>query len=214
MISLNLVKPISPSLASIARKCKWKNMEDVPVRMGIVSNHSGQKAILEPEPITISTRLNPNNFQVLDIILSNEKLSRNPFVRKNLTEILNASKTEQGSTLMQTILVPETLDKLNYQRALVKNYPRDYVKDKTMVKYLKSPAALNSLFSDISVLKAAYIMDKESLNALFKLDITTGHGKAILDDIGRFNLDQLQRVQKNLKDSKIKSFVISEKAQF
>lgn len=211
MVSLNLIKPLSLSQARIAKKCNWKNLDDIPVRKCIISDRFSGTAKFEPGITTVSERLNPNNFEVLDFIMRDDKLSRSPFVRRNLSQILSESKTEEGAALMQKILTPETVDKLDFQRTLVKNYPRDYIKDKTMVKYIASPAGLNTLFNDISMLKAAYIMDKKTLNALFKLDITTGRGKSILNDIGKFNFEQLQKAGNNLKDPQIRDFVLSEK---
>lgn len=186
MVNLNVFKPINKYQKEIAKKCGWRNVDQIPVRKNISDGFVGS-AKSEPNVPVIGTRLNPNNYAIMEIVLHDDKLSKSPFVRSNLTEILNASNSEQGSKMMQKILTPENVDKLDTVRTFVRRRPADYIKDKSQVKYVGSPAGLSTLFNDVAMLKAASILDLDSLNALFKLDVTQGTGKALLDTVRKYD---------------------------
>lgn len=198
--SLNLVKSVSRYEKTIAMKCGWPNADKLPLRKNILPDGFIGKAKPEPNIITIGTKLNPNNFTVMEIIMSNDKISKSPFVRSNMTQILKMANSEEGSKIIQKILTPETIDKLDGIRAMVKRYPSKYIKDKSSIKYINSPAGLNTLFNDISMLKAASVLDKKELDTLFKMDITCGEGKRILDNIGKMDLGQINIAQISLKE--------------
>jgi len=188
---LNIMKPMNSSMYSIAKKCGWKNLESIPVRKNILPDSFVGTAKLEPYVTTIGTKLNKNNISVMEIILGNDKISKSPFVRSNMTEILTASNTKKDSLYIQKMLTPETIDKLDSIREIVKRHPNDYIKDKSVVKYIATPAGLNSLFKDLSLLKAAYVFDKDALIMLFKMDITRGKGLKILESVGEKDLSEL-----------------------
>lgn len=202
MVNLNLVKPITVAQKQMALKCHWSNMNDIPVRKNILPEEFVSKAESEPDILTISTKLNPNNYTVMEFIMGNNKLSNNYFVRKNLSEILNVSKTEKGAELVKSILTSENINKLEYQKMRIQRHPKDYIKDKTLAKYLSSPAGISSLYSDFSILKAAEILDKEALDKLFKMDVTEGLGKNLLDKIGELDLEQLSKVKTMIVEDK------------
>lgn len=195
MISLNIVKPISRLEKAIGKKCGWKNIDDIPVKKNIIPDSFIGNAKLESEPLTIGTRLNSDNFEVLETIMGNNKLFRSPFVKTNLTELLDMGKTNSGARLVKTLLSPENIDKIETQRRLVKSNPKAYLKDRDVVKYITTPAGLNSVFSDVNILKAAAVFDAETLDKLFRMDITTGKGKKILDTLGNMDETRLKYVK-------------------
>lgn len=197
MTNLNLVKPITIAEKRMAQKCKWANYDDIPVKKNILPDGFVGKAKLEPNIPTIGYPLNKNNFVILEKVLGNDKLSRSPFVRANMTELLEIGSSEKGAKLFEKILTPENIDKLDYQRTLIRNNPRAYLKDKSDVNYINTPAGLTTLFHDVNLLKAAAVLDKEALNALFKKDITQGVGKSLVENIGKMNLEQIEKVQKD-----------------
>lgn len=186
MVNLNVFKPINKYQKEIAKKCGWRNVDQIPVRKNISDGFVGS-AKSEPNVPVIGTRLNPNNYAIMEIVLHDDKLSKSPFVRSNLTEILNASNSEQGSKMMQKILTPENVDKLDTVRTFVRRRPADYIKDKSQVKYVGSPAGLSTLFNDVAMLKAASVLDLDSLNALFKLDVTQGKGQKLLETVAKYD---------------------------
>jgi len=202
MISLNLAKPLSITQLKMAKKCGWKNMDDIPVRRNILPENFVGTAKSVSEPITIGTKLNKSNIETIETIMGNNKLSQSPFVKTNLTELLEFGNTYKGKRLLKVLLNDKNIDKIETQRRLVKNNPREYIKDKDVVNYMKTPAGLNSLFKDINILKAAAILDKKSLNSLFKMDITAGQGKKILDTIGNIEESKLTQVKNLSKNSK------------
>ena len=192
---LNIIKPISSYQAAIAKRCGWRNLETLPLKKNILPEGFVGTAKPEPNVLSIGTKLNPNNVTIMELILGNEKLAKSPFVRSNMTEILKASNTITGSLEMQKLLNPSTIDKLDTMRTLVKKHPNDYIKDKTIVKYMATPAGLTSLFKDLNLLKAAYVLDKDALKLLLKKDITQGKGLEILSSIGNRGLLELDSVK-------------------
>ncbi len=203
MNTLNLVKPVSNYEKAIAIKCGWVNADKLPVRKNLLpAGFIGKRAEIEPNIPVISTKLNPHNIAVMEIISASDKIARSPFVRSNLTDILKMSNTPDGAKMVQKIFTEENIDKLDTLRTFVKNNPREYVKDKTIAKYLRTPAGLTSLFSYVSMLKASAIMDLEHLNKLFKMDLTCDAGKDVLATIGKMNLAQIEHAQKALNPSK------------
>lgn len=201
--SLNLMRPVSKCEKAIAVKCGWVNAESLPVRKNILpEGFVGKRAEIEPNIPVIGTKLNPDNITVMEIISASDKISRSPFVRSNLTDLLKMSNTPDGVKMVQKILTEENVDKLDTLRTFVKNHPREYVKDKSNVKYAGTPAGLTALFSNVSMLKASAIMDLEHLNKLFKMDLTCDTGKKVLDTIGKMNLAQIEHAQKALNPSK------------
>ena len=199
MTNLNLVKPITTAQKRIAQKCKWADYDDIPVRKNLLPDGFVGKAKLEPNIPTIGYPLNKNNFVILEKVLGNDKLSKSPFVRSNMTELLENCSSEKGAKLFERILTPENIDKLDYQRTLIRNNPRAYLKDKSDANYMNTPAGLTALFHDVNLLKAAAVLDKEALNALFKKDITQGAGKSLVENIGKMNLEQIEKVQKDFE---------------
>ena len=193
---LNIIKPLNSSMYSIAKKCGWENIDSTIVRKNILPDGFVGTAKLEPYVPTIGTKLNKNNISVMEIILGNDKISKSPFVRYNMTEILMGSNTKRDSQTMLKLLTPETIDKLDCIRTMIKSHPNDYIKDKSVVKYIATPAGLSSLFKDISLLKAAYVFDKDALNMLFKMDITQGTGLKVLESIGKKDLSELDVVRR------------------
>ncbi len=203
MISeLNLLKPMGAAQAKLAKKCGWKNIDHLPKRGNILPEGFVGSAKLEPQTPVIGTKLTQNNITAMELILGNDKLSRSPFVRLNMTGILEMANTPEGSVLVQKILTPENVDKLDSIRALVKRHPNDYIKDKSVVKYIATPAGLNSLFNDISMLKAAHVLNKDALNALFKMDVTKGSGLKILESIGKYDIIELETAKKTIANQK------------
>ncbi len=197
MTNLNLVKPISMAQKRIAVKCNWANYDDMPVRKSILPEGFVGKAKPELNIPTIGYPLNRNNVTVLEKILGDDKISRSRFVRTNTTALLKSGSDEKESKIIENLLTEENVDKLDYQRYLVSKHPKSYLKDKSDANYLGSQAGLNCLFNDVNLLKAAAVLDKEALDTLFKMDITQGTGKAIVDNIGKMNLEQIEKVQKD-----------------
>lgn len=187
MVNLNVFKPVSKYQKEIAKKCGWSNADQIPVRKNILPDGFVGSAKSEPNVPVIGTKLNPNNVTIMEIVMNNDKISRSPFVRSNLTEILKTSRDVQGLKMMQKILTPENVDKLDTVRTFVKRHPNDYIKDKSQVKYISSPAGLSALFSDIAMLKVASILDLEGLNAFFKLDVTQGKGQKLLETVAKYD---------------------------
>ncbi len=200
--SLNLMRPVSKYEKAIAKKCGWVNADSLPVRKSILPEGFVGSAKLEENIPVIGTKLNPNNFEVMEIISGSDKIARSPFVRANLTDILKMSDSPDGAKVIKKILTEENIDKLDTVRTFVKNHPRTYVKDKTIAKYLGTPAGLSSLFSDVSMLKASAVMDLEHLNKLFKMDLTCGEGKEVLGAIGKMTLKEIEHAQKALPSAK------------
>lgn len=187
MVNLNVFKPVSKYQKEIAKKCGWSNADQIPVRKNILPDGFVGSAKSEPNVPVIGTKLNPNNVTIMEIVMNNDKISRSPFVRSNLTQILDVANSEQGSKMMQKILTPENIDKLDTVRTFVKRHPNDYIKDKSQVKYISSPAGLSALFNDIAMLKAASVLDLDGLNALFKLDVTQGKGQKLLETVAKYD---------------------------
>ena len=187
MVNLNVFKPINKYQKEMAKKCGWKNVDQIPVRKNTIPDGFVGSAKSEPNVPVIGTRLNPNNYAIMEIVMHNDKLSKSPFVRSNLTEILKISRDVQGLKMMQKILTPENVDKLDTVRTFVKRRPADYIKDKSQVKYVGTPAGLSALFNDLAMLKAASVLDLDSLNLLFKLDVTQGTGKMLLDTVRKYD---------------------------
>lgn len=213
MISLNLIKPISNLQKKIAQKCNWANLKETPIKKFIENKQTFNKTRpIPPESTRSFERFSPNDAKILEIFRNNKRMDMSQFAAVNMRNIFEMGKTEEGLEMLQKILTEETLIKLDRQRTLVKSNPKGYVKDKTEAKYLKTPAGLNSLFRDIALLKASYIMDENTLNTLFKMDITTGKGKALLNDIGRFNIEQLDNAKKGITNPSIRSIVLDIKA--
>lgn len=187
MVNLNVFKPINKYQKEMAKKCGWVNVNQMPVRKNVMPDGFVGSAKLEFNVPVIGSKLNPNNYTIMEIVMSDDKISRSPFVRSNLTKILDVASNEQGSKMMQKILTPENIDKLDTVRTFVKKHPNDYIKDKSQVKYINSPAGLSALFNDIAMLKAASVLDLEGLNALFKLDVTQGKGQKLLETIAKYD---------------------------
>lgn len=187
MIKSILNAPISKAQRTIAQKCRWKNIDDIPVRKNILPENFKGTAKPSSEPITIGTKLNNNNYEVLETIMGNDKLSKNTFIKINLTEILNMGNSFNGKKLVKKLLTPETIDKIETQRRLVRTNPKAYIKDKSVTKYIGTPAGLNSVFSDVNILKASAVLDGKTLDKLFKMDITEGLGKELLDKFSKFD---------------------------
>lgn len=202
VIGLNLVKPMSSYQMAIAKKCGWKNIDSVYQKKNIIPEGFVGNAKLEQNIYTISTGLNKNNFTIMEYILGNDKLERSPFVRANLSEILNEVNTKEGLDSMHKLLTPENVDKLDYIRNLMKKHPNDYIKDKSIVKYVTSPAGINSVFKNLDMLKASYVLDKDALNLLFKKDVTQGEGLKILSSIGRRSIEELSEVKSIMNNDK------------
>ena len=194
---LNLVKPITAAQKRMAVKCRWNNIDDIPVRKNILPGNFAGTAKPEPDVLTISTKLNTNNITVMETITGNDKLLNSTFVRTNMSEILEFSKTEDGTKLMQAILTPDNIEKIEAQKLLIKRHPRIYIKDKINAKYMSTPAGINALFNNISILKAAEVLDKNAFNELFKMDITQGLGKNLLNSIGQLNQKQIEKVKES-----------------
>lgn len=201
MSPLNLMKPISKAEMRIAKKCGWRNMDDIPVRKNIIPEDFVGNAKLVSEPLTIGTRLNRANFEVLETIMGNDKLSKSPFIKTNLTELLELGQTQKNKRLLKVLLTPENIDKIETQRRLVQRNPKEYIKDRDVINYIKTPAGLNSLFSDINILKAAAVLDGKTLDTLFKMDITEGKGKKILDTLGNMEESKLNLVKNLTRNS-------------
>lgn len=214
MISLNLIKPISNLQKKIAQKCKWANLQETPIKKVFIVNKQTPNSMgpLPAESTKSFERFGPNDAKILEIFRNNKRMDMSQFAAVNMRNIFEMGKTEEGFAMLQKILTEETLLKLDRQRTLIRNYPKAYIKDKTEAKYLKTPAGLNSLFRDIALLKASYIMDEKALNALFKMDITTGKGKALLNDIGRFNIEQLDNARKGITNPSTRYIVLDIKA--
>ncbi len=200
MTYLNIYKPISGSQMIIAKKCGWKNMEHVPVRPNIMPEGFVKIAKSETQPLRIGSKLNPNNFEVLEHIMSNNKLFKSKFVLTNLTEILETGKNYKDAKLIKTLLTPENIDKIETQRKIVRLSPRQYVKTISEEKYISHEAGLNTLFHDINILKASEILDPKGLDKLFKMNITEGKGKKILETIGSMNEYGLMILKQNTKN--------------
>lgn len=196
MVSLNLIKPVSKYQQQIAKKCGWVNADSMPLRKNLLPEGFVGSAKLEPDIPVIGQKLNPNNFAVLEIIMGNSKIEKSPFVRSNMNAILDIAKNKQDVEVMKKILTPETVDKLDTVRNFVRRHPSEYIKDKSQVKYISSPAGLNALFNDVAMLKAASVLDLEGLNTLFKLDVTQGIGKKLLDTVGKYDVLHLELAQK------------------
>ncbi len=203
MLKLNVFKPISKYQKEMAKKCGWRNLEQVPVRKNVMPDGFVGSAKLEPNVHAIGTKLNPNNVTIMEIVMSDDKISRSPFVRSNLTQILNASNSEQGLKMMQKILTSENVDKLDTVRTFVKRRPNDYIKDKSQVKYISSPAGLSALFNDVAMLKVASILDLEGLNTFFKLDVTCGKGQKLLKMVAKYDDLDMEIAQKGVLKSAV-----------
>ena len=197
---LNIIKPINSHQSAIAKKCGWRSLDTLPVRKNILPDGFVGTAKPEPNVLSIGTKLNENNFTIMELILGNDKMAKSPFIRSNMTEILKASNTKAGALEMQKMLTPETIDKLDTMRTLVKKHPNDYIKDKSVVKYMLTPAGVTSLFKDMNLIKAAYVLDKDALNMLFKMDITQGKGLEVLSSIGKRGIPELDAVKKIVSD--------------
>ena len=196
MIKLILNAPISKAQKAIGKKCGWKNIDDIPVKKNILPDgFKGNVKSLPESPLAIGTKLNSNNYEVLEIIMGNDKLSKNTFININLTEILKMGNSYNGKNLIKKLLTPETIDKIETQRRLIKTNPKAYVNDKSVAKYITTPAGLNSLFSDINILKAAAIFDSKNLDKLFKMDITEGEGKKLLEKLAKTDEQTLLKIK-------------------
>ncbi len=195
MNSLNLTKPISRAQKAIAQKCGWKNMNDVPVRKNVLPDGFVGTAKPVSKPLTIGTHLNRNNTEILEIIMDNDKLFNSPFVKINMNELLSMSNSHAGKRLMKVLLTPENINKIDTQRRLIKNNPKAYIKDKDIVKYISTPAGLNSVFADVNILKAAAVFDSKTLDKLFRMDITEGSGKKLLDTLGKIEQVKLSKIK-------------------
>ncbi len=211
MVGLNILKPLSSLEMKIARKCGWADRIEFTQRKHFVAprvKSEGHDFLADGKKTKLLTE---NQRKIMEIFSANSKLATSPYCCVNMNGIFDIAKTDEGVKMLQKLLTPETVGKLDYQRILVSKHPKDYLKDKTEAKYLKTPAGLNSLFKDISLLKAAYIMDKEALNSLLKMDITVGKGKALLRDIGRFNSEQLDRAKKEITNPSTQSMIFDVK---
>lgn len=199
--SLNLVKPITRAQRGIEEKCGRLKPDDiVPMYRNIMDGVERKaRPIISDNVPTIRTKLSPNNTRIMEKILGDNRLNSSAFVRNNLTEILEAASDKEGVKLLDEILNPETLSKIETQRRLVKTNPRAYVHDKDVVQYANTPAGLSSLFRDINILKAAYVMEPKALDNLFRMDITSEVGSDFLRYIGDMNLEELGRLKSNWK---------------
>jgi len=197
MISLNILKPVSKFEKAIAKKCGWVNADSLPVRKNVLPDGFVSSVKLEHDIPAIGTKLNSNNAIVMELILGNDKLLRSPFVRSNMTAILDIAKSPEGSKVIQNILTPKNVDKLDTLRTFIKKRPAEYIKDKSQIKYINTPAGLNLLFNDVSMLKAAEVLDLDNLNLLFKLDVTQGIGKKLLDTVGEYDVSHLSLAEKD-----------------
>ena len=187
MVNLNVFKPINKCQKEMAKKCGWVSADQLPVRKNIMPDGFVGSAKSEPNIPVIGTKLNPNNVTIMEIVMNDDKISRSPFVRSNLTQILDVASSEQGAKIMQKILTPENIDKLDTVRTFIRKRPKDYIKDKSQVKYISSPAGLSALFNDIAMLKAASVLDLEGLDTLFKLDVTQGKGQKLLETVAKYD---------------------------
>ena len=195
MIKSILNAPISKAQRTIAKKCGWKNIDDIPVRKNILPEGFKGNAKMDSEPVTIGTKLNKNNYEVLETIMGDDKLSKNTFIKINLTEILNMGNSYNGKKLVKKLLTPENIDKIETQRRLIRTNPKAYVLDKGTAKYISTPAGLNSIFSDVNILKAAAVFDQKTLDKLFKLDIIEGEGKTLMEKIARCDEQTLAKIK-------------------
>ncbi len=195
--SLNLLKPITRAQRVIEEKCgRIKKDEVVPMYQNILDGaRLNKRTAVVDNTMTISTALSPNNAVMMEKILGNNLLYTSKYVRNNLTEILEMASSEEGLKTLDTILNPETLNKIETQRRLVKNNPRMYVHDRDVVQYANTPAGLSSMFRDINILKAAYALEPKALDSLFRMDITSEVGSDFLRYIGKMNLDELNRMK-------------------
>lgn len=191
----SLIKPISIAEHRIAKKCGWKNIESTPVRKNVLPEGFVGTAKVEDKPITIGTRLDKNNITAFETIMGNNKLFHNPFIKTNLTAILEQASTEKGPATIKRLLKDDIIDKIDSQRRKIKTNPKAYIHDKDIVKYVQSPAGLNSVFNDINILKAAYVFDEKKLDKLFRMDITQGAGKKILDSFEKIQEPQLTTIK-------------------
>ena len=199
--SLNLQKPITRTQRIIEEKCgRIRPGDEVPMYPNIMDRFPQTRRHLPPNSImTVGTPLSKSNVKILEKILGDNKIYSSPFVRTNMTEILKIASNKKGAKLLEAILTPETINKIDTQRRLIKNNPRPYVHDKDIVQYANTPAALNSLFKDINILKAAYVLEPKALDSLFRMDITSEVGSDYLRYIGTMNLEELNRMKSTYK---------------
>ena len=198
---LLLQKPITPAQRIIEEKCgRIRPGDKVPMYPNVMDRFPQTRRHLPPNSImTVGTPLSKSNVKILEKILGDDKIGKSPFVRTNMTEILKMASNKKGAKLLEVILTPETINKIDTQRRLIKNNPRPYVHDKDIIQYANTPAALNSLFNDINILKAAYVLEPKALDSLFKKDITSEAGSKCLRNIGTMNLEELNRMKNNYK---------------